>query len=152
MIFNIGVVALSLLLLIYWFRYTCVLMLRTKPVRDYSKQVVAANQLNVFDVQSRLAAGAPDGTVQHLDELEQMLDRDYRLLMYLMEHAANFKTAGYELEQTMLKLNYHIVKRCYAVTRRFSIAQGSRRLSEMAAIITHFANLMGERAALAAAQ
>ncbi|MGI8744730.1 MAG: hypothetical protein ACR2NN_19590 [Bryobacteraceae bacterium] len=152
MIFNIGVVAFSFLLLLYWFRYTCVLMLRTKPVRDYSKQVAAANRLNVFEVRSRLTAAAGGGNIQGLDELQSMLDRDYRLLMFLMGHAASFKTAGYEMEQTMLKLNYHIVKRAYALSKRFSIAQGSERLSEMAAIIAHFANLMGERAESAAAQ
>lgn len=151
MIFNIGVVAFSLLLLVYWFRYTCVLMLRTKPVRDYSKQVAAANQLKVFEVQNRLAAASAQNA-QNLDELRAMLDRDYRLLMYLMGHAANFRTAGYQMEQTMLKINYRIVSRAYSVSKRFSIAQGSQRLSEMAAIITHFANLMGERAALAGAQ
>ena len=47
MIFNIGVSVISLALLVYWFRYTCLLLLRTKPVRDYSKQVVAANQLAI---------------------------------------------------------------------------------------------------------
>ncbi len=150
MIFNIAVVTFSLLLLIYWFRYTCVLMLRTKPVRDYSKQVVAANQLKVFEVQSRLATAA--ASVENLDELQEMLDRDYRLLMYLVGHAANFKTAGYEMEQMMLKVNYRILSRAYDISKHLSISQGSRRLSEMAAIITHFANLMGERAALAAAK
>lgn len=152
MIFDIGVVVFSLLMLVYWFRYTCGLMLCTKPVRDYSKQVGAANQLKVFEVQTRLAAPVLTGTVQNLDELEHMLDRDYLLLMYLIENAVNFKTAGYELEQTMLKINYQFVKRAYAVSKRLSLAHGSQRLSEMATIITHFANLMGERAALAAAQ
>lgn len=151
MIFNIGVVAFSLLLLVYWFRYSCLLMLRTKPVRDYSRQVAAANQLKVFEVQSRLTA-ASARNAQNLDELRAMLDRDYRLLMYLIGHAANFKSAGYQPEQIMLKINYRMVRRAYAVSRPFSVAQGSRRLSEMAAIITHFASLMGERAALASAQ
>lgn len=152
MVFNFGVVAVSFLLLLYWFRYTCVLILRNKPVGDYSKQVATANRLTVFEVQSQLAGDIPPGALHNLDELQRMLDRDYRLLMYLRAHASKFRTTGYEIEQSMLRLNYHTVKLAYAVTRHFSMTRASVRLSEMAAIIAHFANIMGERAAVASAQ
>jgi hypothetical protein len=148
MVFNVLIVAVSLLLLLYWFRYTCLLLLHTQPPRDYSKQVAAANQLNVFDVRASLAAGAG---AQTFDDLEQMLDRDYRLVMYLIRHAANFRTAGSELEQRMLMLDFHIMRALYRVSRRFSPSQTRQSLEEMAQIIAHFAHVMGERAAVATA-
>jgi hypothetical protein len=147
MTFNVLIIAVSMLLLLYWFRYTCLLLLRTKPARNYSKQVAAANQLNVFVVRERLAASEP---VQ-LDELQQMLNRDYRLVMYLLRHAANFQAAGSELEKRMLMLDFHIMKLVYSVSKRFSPSQARQPLEEMAYIIAHFANVMGERAALTTA-
>lgn len=152
MVCNVLMVSVSLFLLVYWFRYTCLLMLRTKPARDYSKQIAAANHLSVFDVQSQLAATEASGINQSLDSLEKMLDRDYRLLLYLIHHAANFKTASFEIEQIMLRADYQIMRTVYVISKRFSVHQGSRQLSEMALIIAHFANMMGARAALAVAQ
>lgn len=152
MVLNVVMVSVSLLLLVYWFRYTCLLMLRTKPARDYARQVAAANHLSVFEVQTQLVATEASGIDQPLDSLERMLDRDYRLLLYLIRHAANFKTAGNQIEQIMLRGDYQIMKFMYVIAKRLSLSQGSKQLSEMAMIITHFANLMGERAALAVAQ
>lgn len=148
MIFNAVILAVSLLLLLYWFRYTCLLLLQTQPSRDYSKQVAAANQLKIFDVRARLVAS--EGP-QQLDALEQMLDRDYRLIMYLMRHAANFRTAGSELEQRVLMLDFHIMRAVYRLSKRFSPAHTRDSLEEMAQIIADFAHVMGERAAIATA-
>ena len=149
LIFNIITVAFSVLLLAYWFRYSCLLILRTQPERDYAKQVAAANHLHLFEVRTRLAASA-SGTTNSLDGLDRMLDRDYRLLRYLIRHAANFKTAGFEPEQLILVWDYRLMSVAYRLTRRISDARGEKQLSEMAAIIARFANIMGERAALAA--
>ena len=149
MIFNIVMVGFSALLLMYWFRYSCLLILRTQPERDYAKQVAGANHLNVFEVRTRLAAVA-SGTATSLDGLDRMLDRDYRLLLYLTRHATNFKTAGFEVEHLILVCDYRIMSVVYRITRRISDARGAKQLAEMAAIVTRFASLMGERAALAA--
>ncbi len=150
MIFNAVMVLFSLLLLVYWFRYSCLLILRNQPERDYARQVATANHLQVFKVQTQLAA-AVAGTTHSLDGLDKMLDRDYRLLLYLIRHAASFKTAGFEIEQIFLVCDYRIMSVVYKFTKRISVAQGAKQLGEMAEIITRFANLMGERAALAEA-
>ncbi|MDQ2945582.1 MAG: hypothetical protein M3Y27_06520 [Acidobacteriota bacterium] len=149
MIFNAIIGVFSLLLLVYWFRYSCVLVLRNQPKRDYARQVATANHLQVFNVQNQLAA-AVGGTKDSLDGLDKMLDRDYRLLLYLIRHAASFKTAGLQIEQIILMCNYRIASVLYRLTKRISVAQGAKQLAEMAEIITRFADLMGERAALSA--
>jgi cell division protein YceG involved in septum cleavage len=147
MLMNGLIVAFSLLMLVYWFRYTCLLLLNTKPVKDYSKQVAAANQLKVFEVQNRLESNA---NIEHLDELKRLLDRDYQVIMYLMRHGANFKSAGYELNQRMCMLNYQLLKWVYGFSKS-SYSPSRQRLLEMANVIVYFANLMGERAAIAPA-
>jgi hypothetical protein len=146
MIFNVIIVVFSLFLLVYWLRYSCLLILRTSPARDYSKQVATANHLNVFEVQAQLPVVA---TRHSLDALEKMLNRDYRLLVYLMRHAESYNSAGFQIEQIILVWNYRLVTLIYGIAKRLSIPQGAKQLNEMAAIITHFANLMGERAASA---
>ncbi|MDQ6759572.1 MAG: hypothetical protein M3Z32_06860 [Acidobacteriota bacterium] len=150
MIFDAIAVLFSALLLVYWFRYSCLLILRTQPQRDYARQVATANHLHVFEVQTRLTAAA-NGPAQSLQGLDQLLDRDYRLLMYLSRHAANFQTTGFELQQLMLVCDYRVMSAIYRITSRISSGRGVNQLAEMAAIITRFASVMGERADLAAA-
>lgn len=149
MIFDAIVVVFSLLLLVYWFRYGCIFILRTQPQRDYARQVATANHLHLFEVQTRLTAAA-NGAAHSLHGLDEMLDRDYRLLLYLMRHAANFQTTGFELEHVMLVCDYRIMSAIYRITSRISSGRGAKQLAEMAEIITRFANVMGERADLAA--
>jgi hypothetical protein len=144
MLINGLIVACSLVMLVYWFRYTCLLLLNTKPPKDYSKQVAATNQLNVFEVKNRLVSSA---NVEQLDELRRLLDRDYRLIMYLMRQGARFKSAGYELDQSVFMLNYQLLKLVYGFSK-LSYSLSRRHLLEMANVIVYLANLMGERAAV----
>lgn len=144
MFFDVLVVLMSVGMLIYWFRYSCVLMLRTKPLRDFSKQVAFANQLKFVEVQNRLTNS---GSAEQLDELQRMLDRDYRLVMYLIRHASKFQAPAPEVEHRMLMLDFQVMRLRYRLARRFSLAQTRHSLEEMASIIAHFANVMGERAA-----
>jgi hypothetical protein len=142
--FDALIVSISVLMLLYWFRYTCLLMLRTKPGPDFTRKVAAANHLSFVDVRSRLAQpSAPE----QLDELHRMLDRDYRLVMYLIRHAEKFQAPTPELEHRMLMLDFHVMRLRYRVSKRFSASQSLHSLDEMARIIAHFANVMGERAA-----
>lgn len=46
MIGSILVLTVSLILFLYWFRYTCLLILSAKPAKDYSGQVAQVNQLS----------------------------------------------------------------------------------------------------------
>jgi hypothetical protein len=55
------------------------------------------------------------------------------------------------MEDRMLQLNYRLMGAWCAVSRRFSAEMGRSALDEMSSIIAHFANGIGERAALGAA-
>jgi hypothetical protein len=147
MIASVLIIAFSLVLFLYWFRYTCLLVLSAKSVKDYTLQVASANQLGFVEVQNSIAAtNAPE----HLDSLQKSLDRDFKLLMCLLRHAAGFHIGGYDLEHRMLMIDFALMRGWYAVMRHCSVPQAQRALREMSEIVGHFANTMGERGAATA--
>lgn len=52
---NTFVVLVSATLMIYWFRYMCLLVLRTRRTRSYANTIAEANQLNFPRVQRQLS-------------------------------------------------------------------------------------------------
>ena len=145
LIATLFITAGSLLLFAYWFRYTCVLILKTKTSRDFAGDVAVANQLNFPTVQRQLKLAGAD-----LANLHESLDRDYSLLTYLVSHAAG-RQGGVSLEDRMLQLNYRFMGACYRVSRPFSTAAARKALEEMSMVVGYFANVMGERAMQGAA-
>jgi hypothetical protein len=137
----------SALLFAYWFRYTSLLILSAKTARDYAGEVAMANQLSFLEVQSRLRERAGSD----LDHLRDLLDRDFAVVRYLLEHASNAASGQIGLETGMLAINYRVMRSWYAMSRRFSDSAASRALEEMSLVVAHFANSMGERAAAGAA-
>ena len=132
----------SVLLFGYWFRYTCLLILSAKTTRDYAAEIAAANQLSFLQVQAQLRRNSAD-----LDRLQASLDRDLAMITYLIQHASG----EWGMEERMLQLNYRLMSGWCSLSRRFSPEAGRRALDEMSMIISHFANAMGERAAVGAA-
>ena len=66
-------IAVSLALLAYWFRYTCVLILSARPARNFAAQIATANQLSFQFVQNTLELATDVG---ELDALCREIDRD----------------------------------------------------------------------------
>ena len=136
----------SVLLFGYWFRYTCLLILSAKTTRDYSSEVAAANQLGFLHVQSQLREGANE-----LDRLRHALDQDYAVLSRLLETTARSSEEESSLEQHMLGLNYRFTAARFRIGSQFSASAARRALEEMSMVVSHMANVMGERAAAGAA-
>jgi len=145
MIGSILVLAVSLILFLYWFRYTCLLILSARPAKDYAGQVAQANQLGFPAVRDELRGAAAPA---NLATLEASLARDFRLLNYLMRHAAEVPLGGLALEERILAVDYRIMKVWYMLTRPIAASQAREALSEMSDIVAHFANVMGERQAV----
>ena len=144
---TVSIVAGSALLFVYWFRYTCLLILSAKTACDYSADVAAANQLNFLNVQNRLREGLP----AELDPLHSALERDYDLVTYLLKNAAHSGAEESSLEVKMLEMYYGLMGAWYRASRPFSAAAARSALEQMSSVVEHFANVMGERAACAAA-
>jgi hypothetical protein len=133
----------SILLFAYWFRYTCLLILSAKTARDYTAAVAYSNKLGFPEVQAQLKQSGSD-----LERLRAALDNDYRVVRGLLKYTGQSQSA---LETYMLVVNYRLMSSWYKVTRRFSGHAAARALSEMSLVVAHFANLMGEQSAAAAA-
>ncbi len=140
------ITASSVLLFAYWFRYTCLLILSAKTTKDYALNVAQANQLGFLQVQAQLQQGAAD-----LDVMKASLDRDYEVLSYLLKHASNAVEGEDSIEKRMLAINYRLMHGLYSVSRKFSPTVAARAIEEMSQVVAHFANSMGERAAVGAA-
>ena len=134
----------SFLLLGYWFRYTCLLILSAKTTRDYAGEVAEANQLSFLEVQARLRAETP----ANLDNLHAALDRDYARITELLKAGSG---QDLPLEDRMMQMNYRVTQMWYRATRRISSSAARNALDEMSMMVSHFANSMGERASSSAA-
>ncbi len=147
LISTIVIMAGSVLLFGYWFRYTCLLILSARTTRDYAGAVAAANQLGFLEVQSVLR----ERSEADLDRLKDALDRDYKVLTYLLKHAANPSSGGDAVEKRMLEIHYRLMGAWYRTSRNLSPAAAYRALDEMASVVAHFANSMGAQTSGAAA-
>jgi hypothetical protein len=139
------IVAGSALLLAYWFRYTCLLILSAKTACDYAAGVAAANQLGFQEVQTRLR----DSSVVDFDPLRTALERDYSLITYLLKNASQTGAEESSVETRMLEMYYGMMGALYRAARPFSADAARHALEQMSAVVEHLANVMGERAAFA---
>jgi hypothetical protein len=138
LITTIVIIASSMLLFGYWFRYTCLLMLNTRTAKDYARDIAMANQLGFAAVQSQLSQGSAD-----LAGLRASLDRDYAVVSQLLEQAS---TSQAGIEQKMLTVHYRLMGVWYAVGSHVSPTAARQALEEMSMVVAHFANSIGEAA------
>ncbi len=129
-------------LFLYWFRYTCVLILSAKTSRDYATQIASANHLTFLETRDTLL---DDSLAAPLEKIRQSLDRDYQLLTYLLQHVSGDTASGRSLENRILMIDFRLLSLWYGVTRRFSSQHARGALLEMSSIVGHLANTMGER-------
>jgi hypothetical protein len=144
---SIFIIVVSLILFVYWFRYTCLLILSAQNAKNYAPQVATANQLAFLEIRSELMQDTP---ASPLEKLHRSLDRDYRVLTYLLQHAATYNVTGRSIEERILMVDYQIMRVWYALARPFSSSLARRALLEQATVVNHLANAMGERVAVSA--
>jgi hypothetical protein len=145
MTFSLILIAFSLALFAYWFRYTCLLILRTQTAEDYASLVSRANGLSFDQVKSQLEnRSVGDRSVGDLDILYKSLERDYRILSGLLDQVGADENL---LESKLLRANFKFVQGWYRVSRSLGLGSASNALEEMAETISHFANHFGEQQA-----
>jgi hypothetical protein len=142
MIASILISVVSAGLLVYWFRYTCLLILQAHSSKDHAAGLVAANSLRFPEVQSRLLQGA---AAVELPALQRSLEADYVLLTYLMKHTAGLRVGGVTLEQRMLMIDFKVMQLVCRLSTRLAVPQARAALTEMSGVLNHLANVMGER-------
>lgn len=148
MFVSILIIGISLTLFLYWFRYTCVLILSTRTSRDYTAQIASANQLTFLETQTNLLE--EEAGTSSFEKIHQCLDRDYKLLTYLLQHGSSHVEER-SLENRILMVDFRIMSLWYGMMQHISRPQARGALLEMSSIVSHLANTMGERIAVRSA-
>ena len=148
-VITVAVTIASVVVLCYWFRYTCRLLLTTVTPRDCAANVAQAHQLCFPEAHLRLSHGATEleRLSAELDHLRDMLDHDYATLTRLM-HQVKGSQEG--IERRMLAIHYSLMAAGYRAIRGISPAAAQRALEEMSTVVAYLANSIGEGAASAA--
>ena len=140
MLASILIIVFSVVLFVYWFRYSCILLLRNAV-----EQVAAASsepdaRFSFTEVKKQLCAG------EALDPLHRSLNRDYQVLTYLLQHAAGLELASFE--DRLLVLDYKVMQMYYRVTRAMFPEQARKALTEMTSVLDVLAHRMGQQAGI----
>jgi len=137
MLASVLISAVSLVLLGYWFRYSCLLLLRARASQF---TLSPGNRFSFLDVRAKLH------TEPNLDPLHRSLERDYRVVTYLLQHASTL--GAQSLENRLLMLDYRVMQGWYCVTRTVAPEQARRALTEMTEVLICLAQKMGAQAGL----
>src|SRR5579864_1376048 len=137
MLASVLISAVSLVLLGYWFRYSCLLLLRTQAAQSLQ---TLGNRFSFLDVRARLH------TEPNLDPLLRTLERDYRVVTYLLQHSST--PGAQSLEDRLLMLDYRVMQVWYCVTRTVAPEQARRALSEMSEVLACLAQKMSAQTRL----
>ncbi|MDX1980022.1 MAG: hypothetical protein SFV51_07130 [Bryobacteraceae bacterium] len=139
-----AITAFSFLLLVYWFRYTCLLILNTRPAKDLSIRFAQTNHLELPRVRAALEE---EPTPEQMDALRHALDADYDVVRGVLAHTACFDPDPGGAEIRMLMLNYGAVGMAFVVLRRLGRpAEARGALGEMTGVVAHLANAAAQRA------
>ena len=123
MVASVLIITFSVVLFAYWFRYSCILLLRNSE-----EQVAAADdRFQIASVQRRLK------TDLELDPLHACLQRDFQVLSYLLRHAPELELTAFE--DRLLVWDYKLMQAWYRVTRSAAPGLARRALSEMADVL-----------------
>jgi hypothetical protein len=136
MLASILIIAVSIVLLVYWFRYTCLLLLRD------SRALQSDARFSFGAVRERLQ------NESQLDPLSAALERDYQLITYLLQHASGLELDS--IEERMLLWDYRLMRCWYRLARIAAPLQAKRALSEMATVLSVLGGKLGERAGVQA--
>ena len=90
---------------------------------------------------SQLRESLKEELSELLAPLERALDRDYRVVTYIIEHATDLELAS--VENKLLVLDYRLMRLWSRLTRTMAPHQSRQALSEMAAVLSVLAGQMG---------
>jgi hypothetical protein len=136
MIDLILIISFFVFLFVYWFRYA-VLMLLSENQAEEPKAVITKLSLMATRETLRQWGEVP------LDRLHQALENEYRMLEYMLDHAAGLGLRPIEIY--LLTLDYRLMRLWFRLTRNINTAHAQRALEEMARILSYIAYKMSNR-------
>jgi hypothetical protein len=140
MLASILTIVFSSAFLLYWFRYTCILLVRNGVEEARSLSSAAQGSFSFGEIQNRLRSE------EQLDPLHSALQKDYQVLTYLVRHASGLQIESFE--ERLLVWDYKLMQAWYWVTKTAAPQQARTALAEMASVLSILAGRIGERAGL----
>ena len=140
MLASVLIIVLCSGLLLYWFRCSCILLLRNQVEQGFTLNAAVQGTFGCAEVQEQLREGA------QLDPLQTLVQRDFQVLTYLVRHASGVKLESFE--EKLLLWDYKVMRFWYGATKTAYPEQARRALSEMATVMAILAGRIGERAGL----
>jgi len=131
MVTSVFIVAISAVLLAYWLRYSCVILLHAALERA----AMPDERFSATSVLERLKTEAD------LVPLERALERDYRVVTYIIEHTTDLELAS--IENKLLVVDYRLMRVWSRLTRSLAPQLSRKALSEMASVLRVLAGQMG---------
>ncbi len=143
MLVTLFIIGVSVLFFVYWFRYTVLLIQRSRPAPvEYAHKVAVANHLSFVEVRRKIHDTHEATSLRSLCEA---LERDYQTLKYLLGHAATAQAGSYTAEQRLLMINFRLLTLWFAAVLRFRPGAAKVALLEMSGTLEYFACAMGRR-------
>ena len=134
------IIFFSVVLFVYWFRYSCLLILQNRT--SYSLPQTSASTLSFPMVQERLRS--EENSMELLDQLHRNLINDYRVVCFLLRCSSE---RGVDpIERRMLMMDYWIMRGWYSLARRIARPQARKALEEISDIVSYFAHSVGRYA------
>ena len=130
MLASIFIIGFSVILFAYWFRYSCILLMRGHAISTDRRFSLGRLEENLR-------------TDQPLDQLERALRRDYKVLSFLLQHTTGSGLEG--LEFRILVLDYKLMQWWYRLTRTAAPDHARQAVREMATILSLLVGKVGER-------
>lgn len=143
---SVVIIILSLAMFVYWFRYSCVLILESSWSEDLARELAVQNGLSFGSVNESLARAE---SAQSMDQVRDLLDRDLNRVLALLSSCPAAQEAGRSLECSLLMFDYRIMKAWYAVTRSTAGPKAQGALREMALVVGYIAGECGDHMATA---
>lgn len=136
--------AFALIVLFYWFRYNCAVVLHRKISLENAKHVAAANQLTFAEMEERV----DDLEAAELSEADKRLSREYEVLVCLLRYTSPVQPPVFTFDQRLLMTDFAVQRWWFGLTSRWLAAPARQSLHERIRILTHFAHLVGKRTAV----
>jgi hypothetical protein len=135
---SIVITIASSALFLYWFRWTCLLILGERVAQDMV-QVASTIRLSFPQVQEALQTQAPA-----LDRLYESLENDYHILTEILHEARGADS----IQRRILTIDYWVMRIWYRLSKPSrKLLQANKALAEMSCILNYFAAEIGERSA-----
>ena len=135
MVTSVFILLISAILFVYWLRYSCLLLLRNAQERAGMSKLDDPR----FSFSSVLERLKTEGD---LGPLEYALERDYHVVMYLIEHTVDLELAS--IENKLLVIDCKLMRMWSRLTRSVAPQQSRKALSEMAVVLSVLVGQVGE--------